>query len=213
MSLRQVNILVTPSLLFLCANGLAAQNQEQSASKDQQNQSEVFCPICVANGYASGIRNPKNWFATTNSVGTAIWNISIPRVQLGLTYHGSSRAVRGLFGYRLLNERTNTPGLNFSYGIQSQETGATGTSLTLEKNFYRGAESLNFFAGAGFRTGEDFGRLVTGFKYSPDDVWFFGNQFDGRDQNPFLQYTKGSQSIGLLLVAQKNLTLTFGITF
>jgi hypothetical protein len=200
--------------LSLSASLCTAQtsNTEDEEKKASQK-SEVFCPICVANGYASGIRNPKEWFATINSVGTAIWNTSIPRVQIGATYHGSSKAIRGLFGYRILDEGFDKPGLNFSYGIQSQETGATGTSLTLEKNFFKGRQSLNTFAGVAFRTTETVGRFVGGFKYSNDDKWFFGNQYDGRDNNPFVQLTKGNQSVGLLMVASKNLSLTFGITF
>jgi len=175
--------------------------------------SKVFCPICVANGYASGIESPKKWFFTANSVGAALWNVSIPRVHLGATFHGSSRGVRALFAYQAVLERDELPGLNLSYGLQSQETGATGAAVTLEKNYRFGENRVNLFGGVSRQTNETKLRTVFGTKYSPDGKWFIGNQFDGRAQNPFVQYVKGDYSVGLLLVSAKDLTLTFGVTF
>jgi hypothetical protein len=96
-------------------------------------ESKVFCPICVANGYSSSVRKPKDWFFSVNNVGAALWYTSIPRTQVGLTFHGSSRAIRPIITYQPVTETTNTPALNVSYGLQSQETGSTGAAVTLEK--------------------------------------------------------------------------------
>jgi hypothetical protein len=206
---------VLTAFASLCSAQEMDKSKQMDKAKDEtlKDPSKVFCPICVANGYASGVARPKDWFLTSNSVGTALWNVSIPRLQLGLTYHGSSKAVRALVGYQLATETFKTPGLNISYGIQSQETGATGTSVTLEKNFFRGNQSLNIFSGVSFRSTDSLGRFVGGVKFSPDGTWYVGNQYDGLANNPFVQYTWGDKSIGLLNVAGKKLTATFGITF
>ncbi len=184
------------------------QAEEQASDKSQ-----IFCPICVANGYASGIKSDQDWFFAANSSGGALWYRGIDRVQLGAVYHQGSRGLRALAGYQLVQESGRAPALNISYGVQSQETGTTGTSLTLEKNFFRGIESLNVFGGVSRRTGETTNRAVYGFKWSPNDRWFIGNQFDGIDHNPFFQIVKGDKSYGLLYTATKKISLTFGISF
>lgn len=184
------------------------QAEEQASDKSQ-----IFCPICVANGYASGIKSDQDWFFAANSSGGALWYRGIDRVQLGAVYHQGSRGLRALAGYQLLQESGQAPALNISYGVQSQETGTTGTSITLEKNFFRGIESLNVFGGVSRRTGETTNRAVYGFKWSPNDRWFIGNQFDGIDHNPFFQIVKGDKSYGLLYTATKKISLTFGISF
>jgi hypothetical protein len=195
-------------LSFALATAPLTVYQEQTTDGSQ-----VYCPICVANGYASGIRSKKEWFLSANSSGGALWFGGLKRIQLGATYHQASKSVRGLLAYQVLEETAGTPGLNFSYGVQSQETGRTGTSITLEKNFAKGASSLNLFGGVAYRTSENFGRAVAGFKYSPNDVYFIGNQFDGVDHNPFFQIVKGDRSVGLLYVGSKKLSLTVGLTF
>jgi hypothetical protein len=177
------------------------------------DKSQIFCPICVANGYASGVKSDQDWFFAANSSGGALWYRGIDRVQLGAVYHQGSRGLRALAGYQILQESAGAPALNISYGVQSQETGSTGTSLTLEKNFFRGIESLNVFGGVSRRTGETQNRAVYGFKWSPDDRWFFGNQFDGVDHNPFFQVVRGDKSYGLLYTATRKVSLTFGISF
>lgn len=176
--------------------------------------SRVYCPICVANGYASTTRSStKKWFFTANSVGGALWTSSIPRLQLGVGYHGSSRAVRALASYRLVPEEHGNVGVNVGYGIQSQETGASGFSTTFELNPNIGRGSLNLFGGASLQSDESRLRPVGGFKWSPDGTWVVGNQYDGRAQNPFVQYLFGNSSVGLLYVAARRLTLTGGISF
>jgi hypothetical protein len=185
---------------------------QDSSSTDKGSQ--VFCPICVANGYASGMRTRKDWFISANSSGGALWFTGISRLQLGATYHQASKGLRGLLGYQVIQESQSSPALNLSYGIQSQETGRTGTSLTFEKNYTRGStQSMNVFAGVSFRSNESNGRVVGGLKYSSDDRWFYGNQFDGEDHNPFLQYVRGNQSVGLIYIGAKNLSLTVGYSF
>ncbi len=179
----------------------------------QTDKSQIFCPICVANGYASGSKSDKNWFFSANSTGGALWFRGIERLQIGAVYHQGTKAIRGIGGYQLLTESMSAPALNISYGVQSQDTGRTGSSLTLERNFFKGIESLNVFAGVSRRTGEDVNRAVYGFKWSPDDRLFFGNQYDGTDHNPFAQIVVGDRSYGLLYNASKTLSLTFGINF
>lgn len=186
----------------------SAQASDQTADKSQ-----IFCPICVANGYASGVKSDQDWFFAANSSGGALWYRGIDRVQLGAVYHQGSRGIRALAGYQIVQESGRSPALNASYGVQSQETGATGTSFTLEKNFFRGIESLNVFGGVSRRTGETINRAVYGFKWSPDDRWFIGDQFDGIDHNPFFQIVRGDKSYGLLYTATKKISLTFGISF
>jgi hypothetical protein len=176
-------------------------------------ESKVFCPICVANGYSSSVRKPKDWFFSVNNVGAALWYTSIPRTQVGLTFHGSSRAIRPIITYQPVTETTNTPALNVSYGLQSQETGSTGAAVTLEKNFYLPNLEINAFGGAARRTFETFNRTVYGVKIAYKEAWVLGHQFDGRDPNPFVQYRWDDYSVGILLVSGKNATLTFGITF
>ena len=176
--------------------------------------SKVFCPICVANGYSASTQaTGKQWFLTGNSVGGAIWNSSIPRLQLGLGYHGSSRAVRGLVSYRAIEQVVPGVGLNLGYGFQSQESGATGASATLEHNMVRGAGVLNLFGGISVQENDRRGRFVGGFKWSPDGKWFVGNQYDGRAHNPFVQRAFGDYSLGLLYVSARSLSLTAGWSF
>ncbi len=186
----------------------STQSGDQTADKSQ-----MFCPICVANGYASGVKSDRDWFFAANSSGGALWYRGIDRVQLGAVYHQGSRGLRALAGYQIVQESGRLPAFNVSYGVQSQETGSTGTSLTLEKNYFRGIESLNVFAGVSRRTGETTNRAVYGFKWSPDDSWFIGDQFDGIDHNPFFQLVRGDKSYGLLYTATKKISLTFGISF
>jgi len=176
--------------------------------------SRVYCPICVANGYASSTRaSDKKWFLTGNSVGGALWTSVIPRLQLGVGWHGSSGAVRALTSYQLLPEERGNVGINLGYGIQNQETGAAGFSATFELNprFRRG--SLNLFAGTSLQSDDNRLRAVGGFKWSPDNTWVIGNQYDGRAQNPFVQYLFGNNSVGLLYVGARRLTLTGGVSF
>lgn len=187
--------------------------QQPDRQDESTDRSQIFCPICVANGYASGVKSDQNWFFAANSSGGALWYRGIDRVQLGAVYHQGSRGLRALAGYQVLEESNRAPALNVSYGVQSQETGSTGTSLTLEKNFFRGIETLNVFGGVSRRTGETQNRAVYGFKWSPDDRWFFGNQFDGLDHNPFFQVVRGDRSYGLLYTATRKVSLTLGVSF
>ncbi|MDX2065411.1 MAG: hypothetical protein SFX74_06680 [Fimbriimonadaceae bacterium] len=175
--------------------------------------SKVFCPICVANGYASAPSSTKKWFFTGNSVGSALWYLGEPRWQFGATYHSATQGVRALVGYQAITERHGAPALNLSYGLQSQETGATGVSVTLEKNGGYGPGRWNVFAGASVRSRESVVRPVAGFRYSPSMRWSFGNQYDGNVHNPFVQYRWREYSVGALAVGARVLTLTFGISF
>jgi hypothetical protein len=196
---------MVPSIAFAAVLGVLVQEPEPFSPG-----SRVFCPICVSNGYASSTAaKDKVWFLTGNSVGGALWNRSIPRWQLGIGTHGKSRSVRGLVSYRAIPERNGSVGLNLGYGIQSQETGATGFSTTAEWNPGNG----NVFGGFSLETGDRRLRPVAGFKWSPLPNWFIGNQYDGRHHNPFVQRTFGDISLGLLSVAGKSLTLTAGVSF
>jgi hypothetical protein len=174
----------------------------------EPDRTRIFCPICVGNGYASAPREPKEWFLTANSVGGAIWNQSIPDWQLGLSYHQSTRAVRALVSFRAVRETESRPAVNLSYGVQSQETGATGGAATAEKSF----GAWHVYAGASVQT-DGRVRPVGGVRFSVDTAWSAGNQYDGRAHNPFVQYSFGDYSVGLLAIAGKRLSLTAGLTF
>lgn len=184
--------------------------QEEGGSHEQ---GKVFCPVCVANGYASSTSAAgKDWFVTGNSVGGALWYQGVDRLQLGVGFHSSSEAVRGLFSYRLIPNLGQDLGLNIGYGFQNQESGATGVSSTLEWNPRLVRGSLNLYAGASRQT-DARNRFIYGAKWSPDGVWFVGNQFDGRDHNPFFQRSFGHYSVGLIYVAGKRVSLSAGYQF
>ena len=179
-----------------------------------RQKSRIYCPICVANGYSSGTSTSgQKWFLTTNSVGSALWNSEIPRLTLGVGYHGSTKALRGLASYQLVPEEKNRPGFNLGYGIQSRETGATGFSATAEINPYVYGKSVNYFAGFSVQSDDGRVRPVAGVKYSPDKVWYFGDQYDGRAHNPFVNRSFGRYSVGALWVAARTLTVTVGVSF
>lgn len=177
-------------------------------------QSKVFCPICVANGYASTTTaTNKDWFFTANQVGGAIWNTSLPRLQLGLGLHSGDNAIRALVSFKAIPENKEGIGLNLGYGFQSQETGAAGFSSTAEWNPRWSQGSLNVFAGTSIQSNDGRVRPVVGFKVSPDQRWFLGTQYDGRANNPFIQRNFGDYSIGLIYIASRRLSATVGISF
>ncbi len=199
-----------PFAIGLCAIAGSSFGQEHSS---KESQGKVFCPVCVANGYASSTTAAgKDWFITGNSVGGALWYQGIDRLQIGVGFHSSSEAVRGLFSYRLIPNLGRDLGLNIGYGFQNQESGATGVSSTLEWNPQLERGSLNVYAGASRQT-DARNRFIYGAKWSPDGVWFVGNQFDGRDHNPFFQRSFGHYSVGLIYVAGKRVSLSAGYQF
>ncbi|MBS1709251.1 MAG: hypothetical protein JSS65_11105 [Armatimonadetes bacterium] len=183
-------------------------NLHQHQALDQT--SKVFCPICVANGYsATTDSKDKKWFFTANSTGGAVWHTGIDRLQVGIGYHRTSQAVRGLLSYKLVPRLADNLSLNVGYGIESQESGATGASTTLEWN----KGPLNAFAGASVQTNDGRLRPVGGFKWNVSGPWTVGNQFDGRDHNPFVQHRWQDTSLGLVYIAGKRLSLSLGVSF
>jgi hypothetical protein len=197
-----------PATPFLVALALSTPHLHQ----EQDPQGKVFCPVCVANGYAASTTSTdRDWFLTGNSVGGALWYQGINRLQLGIGYHQSSQAVRGLFSYRLADFNDDL-GLNIGYGFQSQETGSTGASATIEWNPKISHGTLNLYTGASYQTDERT-RLVYGAKWSPDQLWFIGNQYDGRTHNPFIQRSFGNYSLGLIAINGKTLSISAGVSF
>jgi len=174
----------------------------------------VPCPICVANGYASARAEPdKPWFATANSVGGALWYSGLPRVQVGVGYHGSSRAVRALASFRAWEARGGAPAVNLGYGFQSQETGATGFSATAEWQRDLSSGTLHFYGGLSIPVEDSRVRPVGGFRYAWDEVWAAGVQYDGNDPNPFVNRSFGPVTLGVLWVATRSVTATIGYRF
>ncbi|MBV6457400.1 MAG: hypothetical protein HONBIEJF_00508 [Fimbriimonadaceae bacterium] len=145
------------------------------------------------------------WAPATATVGeTFLWYNVDSKLRLGLALLWKQTAVRFLGNYELIAETPRSPNLRVGYGVQGIGVGNPGYFATVEKSVVTGGVSLNGFVGVGFRSNENHGHLLGGFKLSPKGPWTVGVQLDGHGVHPFVNYSIGRHAVGLYLIELKS---------
>lgn len=100
----------------------------------------------------------------------------------------------------LVSESKGIPTLRIGAGVQESLTGNPGYFGIAEKHFSIANGSLHLFSGVGFRSNENHGHPVAGFKFSPTKNFTFGFQSDGHWDNAFVAKTDKEFTITLYLI-------------
>ncbi|MBX7131685.1 MAG: hypothetical protein K1X67_03290 [Fimbriimonadaceae bacterium] len=152
---------------------------------------------------------------TTETYGESfLWYGPVKRVQLGLAFLWRQKAFRFLGTYQFLTETPKTPSFTAGFGVQGIGTGNPGYFVTSEKNFPLGSGRATAYLGVGFRANESHGHMLGGFKFSPDDDWTLGIQFDGHAKHPFVtRRIAGGFTLGAYLIDAKSPALLFSVQY
>lgn len=122
--------------------------------------------------------------ATTGE--TFLWHNVNDRLQVGVALLWKQGAFRGLANYKLVPAKPGRWGVRAGFGLQGISTGNPGFYLISETAGT--ADSLEYaaYVGLGFRTNENHGHALGGFKVSPTNAnWTLGVQIDGHEASPF----------------------------
>jgi hypothetical protein len=120
---------------------------------------------------------------------TFLWHNVDSRLQLGVAFLWKQEAFRGLANYELIEPGASGWNLRVGFGLQGISTGNPGYFATSEKSVSSPDADVSVYLGVGFRTNEDHGHLLGGFKITPKQGNLtFGAQMDGHDVNPFVTY-------------------------
>lgn len=143
-----------------------------------------------------------------------MWYGPVKGLQLGLAFLWRQQAVRYLANYQFIKESERNPSVSAGFGVQGIGTGNPGYFVTTEKNFDLGSGRATAYVGIGFRSNENHGHALGGFKFSPNRDWTFGIQLDGHSKHPFVTRRLGDGLIGgLYLIDAKSPALLVSVSF
>jgi len=134
---------------------------------------------------------------SATKVESFIWLRPIHRFQVGVAHLWEQNSYRILANTILIPETKTTPALRIGAGIQESLIGNPGYFGFVEKHFPIGGGSLHVFSGIGFRSNENHGHPLVGFKYSSMKEFTLGLQSDGHLDNFFVSQTVGEFTITL----------------
>lgn len=108
--------------------------------------------------------------------------------------------------YELIPAEGKAPNLRVGFGLQGIGTGNPGFFATSERSWAGNWGVVSGYLGVGYRTNEDHGHLLGGFKWTPStSPWTLGLQNDGHESHPFVSRNLGRGFTGgLYLVGLKS---------